>query len=366
MPTRVHPPRTACPQDAHRQRTVNWINAAGGLATAFDITLKGIMHAGGCSAGCRGRRLKARLGWGRQHARVARSAGPGRRRRLQACPAAALMLLPLPSPPLLLLTLPPLPLPPPTPPVFERCEYWRLKDGAGKPAGLLGWWPSRSVTFLENHDTVGGRGRVTGGAGASACLQGRLQQPAQAAEPARCAACRVCWSLADSPPRSAAASPLCRPAHPPARTLVCVPRLAQGSSQGHWRFPHHAVEQGYAYILTHPGTPCVFWDHLSDRSACDMIARLIAIRKRAGIHCRSPVRARGGRAWAAAGPWLAGPAWPVAEGRPAAARCLPPRSPMHPPPSAPCTHPHPLRSRLWPRSATCTPLRLRACAAGCS
>ena len=37
---------------------------------------------------------------------------------------------------------------------------------------------------------------------------------------------------------------------------------AQGSSQGHWRFPHHAVEQGYAYILTHPGTPCVFWDHL--------------------------------------------------------------------------------------------------------
>lgn len=33
-------------QDAHRQRTVNWINAAGGLSTAFDITLKGIMHAG--------------------------------------------------------------------------------------------------------------------------------------------------------------------------------------------------------------------------------------------------------------------------------------------------------------------------------
>lgn len=34
-------------QDAHRQRTINWITAAGGLATAFDITLKGIMHAGG-------------------------------------------------------------------------------------------------------------------------------------------------------------------------------------------------------------------------------------------------------------------------------------------------------------------------------
>lgn len=65
--------------------------------------------------------------------------------------------------------------------VFERCEYWRLKDAAGKPSGLMGWWPSRSVTFLENHDT--------------------------------------------------------------------------GSTQGHWRFPGHALEQGYAYILTHPGTP---------------------------------------------------------------------------------------------------------------
>ncbi|PSC71161.1 alpha-amylase chloroplastic [Micractinium conductrix] len=132
-------------QDAHRQRTVNWINAAGGLATAFDITTKGILHA-----------------------------------------------------------------------VFERCEYWRLKDGAGKPPGLMGWWPSRAVTFLENHDT--------------------------------------------------------------------------GSSQGHWRFPGHAVEQGYAYIITHPGTPCVFWDHLLDQRQKDCVARLIAIRQRAGIHCRSAVK----------------------------------------------------------------------------
>jgi hypothetical protein len=97
-------------QDPHRKRIVNWIEAAGGLATAFDITTKGILHA-----------------------------------------------------------------------VFERCEYWRLSDAQGKPPGLMGWWPSRAVTFLENHDT--------------------------------------------------------------------------GSTQGHWRFPHHALEQGYVYILTHPGTP---------------------------------------------------------------------------------------------------------------
>ena len=33
------------PQDAHRQRTVDWIKAAAGLATAFDVTTKGILHA---------------------------------------------------------------------------------------------------------------------------------------------------------------------------------------------------------------------------------------------------------------------------------------------------------------------------------
>lgn len=133
-------------QDDHRQRTVNWIKAAGGLSTAFDITTKGIMHA-----------------------------------------------------------------------AFERCEYHRLRDGAGKPPGLIGWWPSRAVTFLENHDT--------------------------------------------------------------------------GSSQGHWRFPGHALEQGYAYILTHPGTPCVFYDHVfHDTALAHAVARLVALRRRNGLTCRSAVR----------------------------------------------------------------------------
>eukprot|EP00897_Mesotaenium_endlicherianum_P000654 jgi/Mesen1/1058/ME000123S00228 len=59
-------------------------------------------------------------------------------------------------------------------------EYWRLIDPQGKPPGVMGWWPSRAVTFLENHDT--------------------------------------------------------------------------GSTQGHWPFPRDKVMQGYAYILTHPGT----------------------------------------------------------------------------------------------------------------
>lgn len=32
-------------QDAHRQRTVNWLNQASGASTAFDVTTKGILHA---------------------------------------------------------------------------------------------------------------------------------------------------------------------------------------------------------------------------------------------------------------------------------------------------------------------------------
>lgn len=32
-------------------------------------------------------------------------------------------------------------------------QYWRLRDAQGKPPGVMGWWPSRAVTFLDNHDT---------------------------------------------------------------------------------------------------------------------------------------------------------------------------------------------------------------------
>jgi len=134
-------------QDAHRQRIIKWIDDAGGLAGAFDVTTKGILHA-----------------------------------------------------------------------VFERCEYWRLSDEDGQPPGVLGRWPSRAVTFIENHDT--------------------------------------------------------------------------GSTQGHWRFPEGAEAQGYVYILTHPGTPTVFWDHVydwHDGSLAQDIRKLIAFRKECGIHCRSKV-----------------------------------------------------------------------------
>lgn len=95
-------------------------------------------------------------------------------------------------------------------------EYWRLIDPQGKPPGVMGWWPSRAVTFLENHDT--------------------------------------------------------------------------GSTQGHWPFPRDKLMQGYAYILTHPGTPVIFYDHFYDFGLRDPIAELIAVRGRTGVHCRSVVK----------------------------------------------------------------------------
>lgn len=62
-------------------------------------------------------------------------------------------------------------------------QYWRLKDARGQPPGMIGFWPEKAVTFIDNHDT--------------------------------------------------------------------------GSTQREWPFPSDKVMQGYAYILTHPGTPCV-------------------------------------------------------------------------------------------------------------
>jgi hypothetical protein len=34
---------------------------------------------------------------------------------------------------------------------------------------------------------------------------------------------------------------------------------------GNKRFPDDKVMQGYVYILTHPGIPCVFWRHFFDQ-----------------------------------------------------------------------------------------------------
>jgi alpha-amylase len=98
-------------QDADRQELVNWAQAVGGPAAAFDFTTKGVLQAA------------------------------------------------------------------------VQGELWRMKDGNGKAPGMIGWLPEKAVTFVDNHDT--------------------------------------------------------------------------GSTQNSWPFPSDKVMQGYAYILTHPGTPCI-------------------------------------------------------------------------------------------------------------
>ena len=71
---------------------------------------------------------------------------------------------------------------------------------------------------------------------------------------------------------------------------LIVYMCAADSTQGHWRFPRHGLEQGYAYLLTHPGTPCLFWDDLMEPRLQQSIRTLIGVRQRNGIHCRSEVR----------------------------------------------------------------------------
>ena len=99
-------------------------------------------------------------------------------------------------------------------------QYNRLRDSEGKPAGAIGWWAAKSVTFVDNHDT----GPSTG-----------------------------------------------------------------GTSQNHWPFPSDKVMQGYAYILTHPGVPCVYWVHFYDWGHKSAITTLMKLRKAKGVHSSSAV-----------------------------------------------------------------------------
>lgn len=95
-------------------------------------------------------------------------------------------------------------------------ELWRMRAADGKAPGMIGWWPAKAVTFVDNHDT--------------------------------------------------------------------------GSTQRMWPFPSDKVMQGYAYILTHPGSPCIFYDHFFDWGLKEEIEHLVAIRTKQGIHKDSKLR----------------------------------------------------------------------------
>jgi len=111
-------------------------------------------------------------------------------------------------------------------------DFGRLmahNNGRSGPAGLIGFWPSRAVTWVDNHDT-----------------EYRREKDHQ----------------------------------------------ANYDSTRH--VPGKKVEMAYAYILTHPGVPCVFWSHFFDWGSHTRkaIEQLIKVRKQSGIHARSHVEIR--------------------------------------------------------------------------
>lgn len=76
----------------------------------------------------------------------------------------------------------------------------------------------------------------------------------------------------------------------PTHAVTFLENHDTGSTLQHWPFPTNEIAQGYAYILTHPGTPTVFYDHWKDAKHRDSIGDLIDIRKRNGIACNAAVR----------------------------------------------------------------------------
>eukprot|EP00884_Botryococcus_braunii_P017321 jgi/Botrbrau1/4272/Bobra.0390s0012.1 len=66
-----------------------------------------------------------------------------------------------------------------------------------------------------------------------------------------------------------------------------------GSIQNHWPFPQQHLQQGYAYILTHPGIPCIFWDHLFTEG----VKRSFWRRLKSLLYARNKVVRMGRRSW---------------------------------------------------------------------
>lgn len=62
-----------------------------------------------------------------------------------------------------------------------------------------------------------------------------------------------------------------------------------GQGQNHWPVPCDKVMQGYAYILTHPGIPSLYWTHVYDWGLRGQIQSLINVRKSKGLTSTSSV-----------------------------------------------------------------------------
>ncbi|KAI3947704.1 hypothetical protein MKX01_034369 [Papaver californicum] len=69
----------------------------------------------------------------------------------------------------------------------------------------------------------------------------------------------------------------------PRNSITFVDNHNTGSTQKQNPFPSDKVIQGYAYILTHPGIPSIFYDHFYDWGIKEEITKLAAVRSRNGI-----------------------------------------------------------------------------------
>lgn len=76
----------------------------------------------------------------------------------------------------------------------------------------------------------------------------------------------------------------------PQNAVTFIDNHDTGSTQKLWPFPSDKVMLGYAYILTHPGIPSLFYDHMFDWGLKDGITKLSTLRKRNGITTTSKVQ----------------------------------------------------------------------------
>ncbi|ONK67243.1 uncharacterized protein A4U43_C06F18120 [Asparagus officinalis] len=76
----------------------------------------------------------------------------------------------------------------------------------------------------------------------------------------------------------------------PEKAVTFVDNHDTGSTQNIWPFPSDKVMQGYTYVLTHPGVPSIFYDHLFDWNLKNEISKLAKIRSGNGIQPNSTLR----------------------------------------------------------------------------
>jgi hypothetical protein len=75
-----------------------------------------------------------------------------------------------------------------------------------------------------------------------------------------------------------------------AHAVTFIDNHDTGSTLQHWPFPRSHLQEGYSYILSHPGTPCVFYDDLHDASCGPIVRQLMRMRRRNKLHAQSQVK----------------------------------------------------------------------------